>query len=209
MKKSILILFALILNLFLADAEYLKCGDQQIDNCKECGKDEEMDTCAKCEAEHFPLLENLLCFPCDDPTFGQIGCLGECDSTDYTTSGFAYCEKCKEGFYNLEGFCYQCEIGSPGCIKCTYEKEIEQESKRFKCQQCLNEQEYRLNDAFRCEKCNEFLENCNKCHFIGEQAKCVECNSGYYVNSDDTCSSCYTQYITGGYCHICSLDFKT
>ena len=208
MKKSILILFALILNLFLADAEYLKCGDQQIDNCKECGKDEEMDTCAKCEAQHFPLLENLLCFPCDDPTFGQIGCLGECDSTDYTTSGFAYCEKCKEGFYNLEGFCYQCEIGSPGCIKCTYEKEIEQESKRFKCQQCLNEQEYRLNDAFRCEKCNEFLENCNKCHFFGEQALCDECNSGYYVNSDDTCSSCYTQTITGGYCHICSLDLK-
>ena len=168
MKKIIMIIFALIMNLFNANAESLKCGDQQIDNCKECAKGEESNSCAKCEAEHFPLLENLFCLPCDDPTFGQVGCLGECDSSDYSISGIAYCNNCKEGYYNEEGICYKCAIAIPGCSICTYEKKIEQEDKRFKCQKCLNEEEYRLNDDSRCKKCNEFLPYCKKCHFFGE-----------------------------------------
>ena len=32
------------------------------------------------------MLENLLCIPCTDPILGQVGCQGECDSSDYSTS---------------------------------------------------------------------------------------------------------------------------
>ncbi len=38
------------------------------------------------------------------------------------------------------------------------------------------------------------------------KAHCDECYSGYYVNSDKNCSSCYYQSITGGECRICSSD---
>ena len=174
MNKACLIFFTLLLVFFLAKSVVKKCGEEQIDNCKECGKDEDANSCAICEPEHFPLLENLLCIPCDDSYLGQIGCKGECDSKDYSNSGFAYCQDCKEGYYNLEGLCYKCEIGSPGCVKCTNEKEEGTENKRFKCLKCLNEEEYRINSDYRCEKCNEFLYNCKKCHFLENQPQCDE-----------------------------------
>ena len=145
-----------------------------------------------------------------DPILGQVGCQGECDSSDYSTSGFAYCKECKEGYYNLEGLCHECEEGSPGCKECTYAYEETDESKRFKCQKCVNEEEYILNENFHCEKCNERLPNCKKCHSKNEggviQAQCDECFSGYYVNSDKTCSSCDIHDIIGGECRICSSD---
>ena len=136
MRKINMIFFALILNLFLPNAESLKCGEEQIDNCKECAIGEESNICAKCEAEHFPLLENLLCIPCDDPIYGQIGCKGNCDSSSYSDSGFAYCEECKPGYYNVEGLCYKCSRGSDECVECTYEKEDNSDEKIFKCTKC-------------------------------------------------------------------------
>ena len=72
MDKAILILFALILNLSTEKVDVLKCGDEIIDNCEECGKGDQSDSCAVCKANHFPLLENLLCISCDDPILGQI-----------------------------------------------------------------------------------------------------------------------------------------
>ena len=49
------------------------------------------------------------CIRCDDSIYGQIGCKGECDSEDYFNLGFVYCKECKEGYYNLEGICKNCE----------------------------------------------------------------------------------------------------
>ena len=207
MEKTItLIIFLLILKLSMIKANSIKCGDKEIDNCKVCGQGEESESCATCEVEHFPVLDNLLCFACDDSIYGQVGCKGECDSSEYSKSGFAYCQECKEGYYNLEGICYKCEIGSPGCISCTYSEKEVIESKRFKCQKCLNNEEYRIDDNFRCEKCDELLSHCKKCHYSEGQPQCDECESDYFVNSEKTCSACYYQSISGGECHICSSD---
>jgi hypothetical protein len=132
-----------------------RCGEERIENCKECGKGEESNSCSICEVDHFLLLENLLCISCTDPILGQVGCQGECDSSDYSNSGFAYCKECKEGYYNLEGLCHECEVGSPGCEECTYVYEETSENKIFKCLKCLNEEEYIINEDFLCEKCND------------------------------------------------------
>ena len=208
MKAIILILFTLIFNPFLVKADNLKCGDQEIENCKVCGQGEASDSCATCQAEHFPVLDNLLCLSCEDPIYGQVGCKGECDGKDYSNSGFAYCQECKEGYYNLEGLCYKCEVGSPGCILCSNEKETGTQNEKFKCKKCLNENEYRINEDFRCQKCNELLPNCNKCHFSGEKPICDECYDRYFINSEKKCSSCYYTSISGGECLICSDDMK-
>ena len=106
--------------------------------------------------------------------------------------------------------CRECEVGSPGCEECTYVYEETDENKRFRCLKCLNEEEYIINEDFRCEKCNERLPYCKKCHYEKEgemiKAHCDECYSGYYVNSDKTCSSCDIHDIIGGECRICSSD---
>ena len=212
MNNATFILLILILNFSHEKADVKKCGSEIIDNCKECGKKEKSDSCALCEAEHFPLLENLFCIPCNDQIYGQIGCQGECDSSDYSNSGFAYCKECKEGYYNLEGLCFRCETGSPGCKKCTYISEENSENKRFKCQKCVNEVEYIINEDFRCEKCNEKIKYCQRCHFEkkGEDnlPQCDECIKGFYLNYNKTCSLCYYRDIVGGECKICSLDGK-
>ena len=149
-----------------------------------------------CESEHFPILENLLCLPCNDSYYGQIGCKGECDSSDFSNSGFAYCQKCKEGYYNIEGICHPCNEGSQGCAECTYKNEENDTNKIFKCKKCLNDEEYKLNDEFRCVKCNEYLKNCQKCHFIGDnfEVKCDDCLNGYYSEEYKTC--CNRERIT-------------
>ena len=123
MDKLTLIILILMFNFSILKQEVKKCGEEKIENCKVCGQGNESNSCAVCEDEHFPLLENLLCLPCNDSLYGQIGCKGECDSSDYSNSGFAYCQECKEGFYNLEGICHSCNEGSPGCKECTYVKE--------------------------------------------------------------------------------------
>ena len=212
MYKRTFIFFYLLLSFSILKANIMNCGEEQINNCKECGKEEESNSCAICELKHFPLLENLFCIPCDDKIYGQVGCEGECDSSDYSNSGYAYCQACKEGYYNLDGLCQECGRSSPGCIKCTNEKETSSEKKVFKCQKCLNEEEYIIDENFQCIKCNGKLANCKKCHYekIGEilQPQCDECLAGYYLNSDKNCSKCHIEYSTDKQCVICSSELK-
>lgn len=124
MNKLNFIILICIINLLLIRGKFLTCGEEQINNCKECGKDSQSNSCTTCQVEHFPLLENLLWIPCDDPIYGQAGCEGECDSSKYSQTGFISCQKCKEGYYNLEGLCYTCNTGSPGCKECTFNYKI-------------------------------------------------------------------------------------
>ena len=166
MNQIIFVLLSLIMIISIVNNSSLKCGEEEIINCKVCNDEDDFNSCGVCEKEHFPLLENKLCFPCNDSLYGQIGCKGECNSSDYSNSGFAYCQECKEGFYNLEGICHKCSQGSPGCLECSYEKS-EAGNKQFKCHRCLNDEEYRIDD-FQCLKCNELITKCQKCHFIGE-----------------------------------------
>ena len=78
MKMNTIFLCFLFSNLLFLEVNTLTCGNNQIENCKECGKGNQSDTCATCEDNHFSLLENLFCFSCDDPIYGQPGCKGAC-----------------------------------------------------------------------------------------------------------------------------------
>ena len=71
----------------------------------------------------------------------------------------------KEGYYNLEGFCYSCLKGAIGCKKCTVLFiNNKMEEKIYKCTEYLND-EYRLDaNNNNCYHCG--MNNCQKCHYI-------------------------------------------
>ena len=205
MKIKTVIILTILFNLLIIKSETLKCGGEQIENCQECGSSN-LDECAQCKNNHFSLLENLLCIPCDDPIYGQIGCKGTCNPEGYSETGFALCDECKTGFYNIEGLCYRCSINSKECAECTYEEEGSEE-KVFKCTKCSSN-EYRVNERFYCEKC--YIDNCLSCHYPDESSEpeCDECFYGYYVNSEKKCSKCQKKDIPGGECIVCSSDLN-
>ena len=210
MNKAHLIILSLTLNLLLSvKAEAKQCGEETIDNCKDCGKFESIyDSCGTCQDNHFPLMDNLLCIACNDPLYGQAACEGNCDSSEYITSSNVLCDNCIEGYYSLNGLCYRCNIGNEGCKKCTYLPEnINNDTKIFKCQECISS-EYKLEEN-ACRKCGwSDIESCSKCHFEGADLHpvCDECNYNYYVNPQKTCTYCKYKSINGGHCYICSED---
>ena len=63
------------------------------------------DTCIECKSKYFLFFNNLLCLACDDKIYGQVGCGGNCDSSNYIVTRNVFCEEngCKEGYYNLNG----------------------------------------------------------------------------------------------------------
>ena len=71
----------------------------------------------------------------------------------------------------------------PACKKCTYQSEGDENTKEFRCQECISS-EYKL-ENFECHKCNELnlISNCIQCHFEGEDQhpECDTCEYGYYV----------------------------
>ena len=199
-------ILTLVITQIFINTEAKLCGDEEIKNCKTCGKFDDLDSCGTCEDSYFLVMDNLLCLPCNDTLYGQVGCKGNCDASDYKTTSHALCDECKEGYYSINGFCISCDMGSPGCKECTYESEGESTSKKFKCQKCLSN-EYKL-ENYECNKCDDLkpISNCNKCHFEGEDQHgvCDICQYDYYLNSEKTCSSCYYIDIEGGWCKICS-----
>ena len=110
-----------ILSLVFCRFDVMKCGDEVIENCHKCGTDDKKNTCAQCKDKHFPFFNDLFCIPCDDPLYCQVGCGGNCDATNYLDTRNIICEKngCKEGYYNLNGFCIPCSTGSPDCKSCS------------------------------------------------------------------------------------------
>ena len=188
------------------------CEDRLIDNCKECGKGNESNSCSICEAEHFPLLENLFCFACDDPLYGQEGCKGECKRINDTNNTlYVNCQDCKQGYFNNGGICHKCDEIIPGCLDCTYKIENGVENK--KCLKCSKEDGYRIIEDSTCDKCESFLSNCTKCHFVGDEgteSECDECSDGFYLTSSKTCIPCEEHFYSANgnvYCYICSKDF--
>ena len=110
MNHNILVFLIFIYSVFLVEVDALVCGNNQIENCKECGKGNKSDTCAICEDNYFPLLENIFCFSCDDPVYGQAGCKGACSyKIDNTNELYVNCKDCKEGYFNKEGVCFKCD----------------------------------------------------------------------------------------------------
>ena len=192
-------LFLSLLNLlyiFIDKSYALKCGEQEIKNCLECGNGDKLDTCMKCEEKYFLFFHNLTCLACDDANYGQIGWGGNCDGSRYITDGVVYCDKdCKEGYYNIEGICYKCSEVCPGCKKCKNDD-------KFICEECINN-EYNLDKNFSlCVHCS--LPNCIKCHFEENGSQiCDNCSSGFYL-SNGLCIECKYVEISNGICQVCS-----
>ena len=96
--------FLILISLFnIIHSEVLKCGDKEIENCEQCGTGENSNTCIKCKDKHFLFFNNLYCLPCADKNYGQVGCGGNCKSTNLNEERIIECNlnDCKEGYYNL------------------------------------------------------------------------------------------------------------
>ena len=68
---------------------------------------------------------------------------------------------CKEGFYNLNGICFNCSVGSSGCKIYSYTLNEKNEHEYY-CSVCLNN-EYILNSQGKCQHCS--INFCRKCHY--------------------------------------------
>ena len=210
MNKETLVLLILILTIFFAGTNTLECGENQIENCKECSK-EVGDSCGICEPNHFPLLENLFCLPCNDPRYGQVGCKGECVRTNNTDSPFIYCTECEKGFFNEDGICRNCSEILSGCSECAYEKVGSSDEEKLKCKKCLNEEEYSLNElSGKCIHCSDNQWDCKKCHYKKDkslQSECEECSTGC-LNSNKECENHIINIDTSGSCYRCKNNEK-
>jgi hypothetical protein len=193
---------------FLIQLLILQSFAQTIPNCEEF--DPNTNTCTKCEDKYFPLFHNMFCIPCDDKDYGQVGCGGNCDASKYENDRFVYCERnrCKEGYYELEGLCLKCgDFEAPGCKKChnTLTQIDDQIDYQFTCEECLSN-EYKMDEFGICQKCQ--MDGCLECIYTNDYSntECLQCASDYYLTSEKTCERCYQQEIPNGYCWVCSDD---
>ena len=198
MKINFLLILVLLISLSNSN-QSSKCAEETIDHCTQCGTGENSDSCSTCENNYFQFFNNLLCLSCNDPTYGQIGCEGNCNNTYFRKNLQPFCEKCKEGYFYINGNCTSCSKVFQGCSKCDYERN--QDKENFTCIKCLNN-EYTLTDEGFCEKCS--FPNCDICHYNNGKVECYKCNEGYYKNSAGDCLECYYHNIEGGYCKVCS-----
>ena len=165
MKNPNILIFCFILNLIYFKSNSLKCGGEEIENCEKCGTGEKANTCIECKDKYFLFFNNLYCIPCNDPLYGNVGCVGSCDSTNYLKDSNIMCNECKEGFFKLNGFCLDCTYGSPGCKRCSL-KINERNQVEYICNECFSN-EYRLDSSSG--KCYHYgKNNCKKCHFDKE-----------------------------------------
>ena len=181
---------------FLLTKQEDECGSNPVTNC--CKYDYVKGKCTECESGFFPLNDG--CIPCDDENEGQKGCEGSCDSSKYSITRNVLCDKCKEGYYNIEGICLQCSIGSPNCTNCSYEVYEGSDKKIFKCLKCVND-DYRVDG--KCRTCS-LPPNCLKCRYAPEthNSECIQCQNGFHL-MNGKCYSCYKkrESIVGGSCY--------
>ena len=172
-----------ILSLVFCRFDVMKCGDEVIENCHKCGTGDKKNTCAQCKDKHFPFFNDLFCIPCDDPLYGQVGCGGNCDATNYLDTRNIICEKdgCKEGYYNLNGFCIPCSTGSPECKRCSVTLN-ENNEEEFKCLECINNNYYLDPNDGKCYSygCYSYCRKCNYTNFNDYyDSICYECENGF------------------------------
>ena len=203
MKIKFLIYF--LLTFFFISSKELQCEDEKIEHCTKCNTGDDSDSCSTCEEKYFPFFSDLLCYPCNDPLYGQEGCIGKCNSTNITYFRHALCEEggCKEGFYYEDGNCYNCSMRQNGCKKCSYKKQENQIYGNVICLECKNSS-YNLTEDGKCQLCSAY--DCEDCHYEDNytRAVCDKCFDGYYSDLNGQCKSCRTSYIDNGYCKICS-----
>ena len=132
-----------ILAIVLSFSFNLKCGEEEIEHCEECG---EGNTCIKCEDKHFLFFNNLLCLPCDHKYYGQKGCGGNCDGSKFKDNGLVLCEedKCKKGYYYVNGICNECSNIINVCSDCFFDDD----NQKPVCNECISK-EFKLNKDFK------------------------------------------------------------
>ena len=203
MRRSILMLLLLSNLLFLSN-EATTCEGETIDQCTACDTGEDSDSCSKCEPGYFPFLGNYFCLACNDSTFGQKGCIGNCDGTNFTTNKYAYCEEdgCAEGYAYHDGVCYNCAQKITGCSKCIYKVPEYPTYGNFTCLECRSNQ-FKL-QYDECEPCE--MDGCDLCHYNENYTEkiCDKCDEIHYFNEEGKCQPCKKEYIKGGTCYICS-----
>jgi len=184
----------------------LNCGgEQEIPHCSQCGTGNDNYKCISCEDKYFLFAHNLMCMRCNDPTYGQIGCGGNCDGSNYEKTRLALCNEndCLPGFYNIRGTCFKCNENSPHCSKCSYEYQNGGKEKVFKCLEC-DDPDYKVlnKKGGQCKKCS--VSNCKKCYFDeNDNDACEECEYNYYVDGAKTCTKCDWVNIPGGKYYHC------
>ncbi len=172
MKRKFTIKF-IILFFLISNVLPLKCGENEIDNCLQCGEGENSSKCSLCEDKYFLVLGGEKCISCNDEYLGQIGCDGNCHLMKSERNIF--CDKCKEEYYYemSEGICASCSYFFENCLKCSYSSENgENNEKVFKCLEC--DESFYLNEAQ--DKCVICDYNCKKC--LNENI-CDICLDGY------------------------------
>jgi len=195
--------YTLFITNFLFTIQKL-CGRSEIAHCIEC--DTEHEKCTKCENKYFVLFAGLKCISCNDKLYGQLACEGNCDGSRYNELKNVLCDECKEGYYNINGICHQCSVGSENCNKCSYVAPPGSDQKKFKCLECVGGLygQYRV-DSYdgKCHTCQK--PNCTECVFIDgtkDDYNCIKCIDNFYP-SNGKCKECHYNhnYITGGICY--------
>ena len=174
------IIFSFLILLFLLIISYaLKCQENTIENCIECGTGENSDKCSVCQEKYFLALNGEVCIKCDDSYYGMVGCSGTCTLIKENANVKCQEDSCKTGYYELApGYCAICSLTDQNCIECEYLKD----KNEFKCQKCKDY--YFPNEDGICEECQS--EKCKKC---SNKDFCLECDNGFTAYPDGICYS--------------------
>ena len=191
--------------IFINSINCLNCGDRNISHCLKCGKGEDDNKCALCEDKYFLFFHNLFCKPCNDSLYGQIGCDGYCDGSQYEKARMPLCNEndCNLQFYNFEGICIKCTNAYPHCLECNYNYLNGGKEGIFQCLKCVKPYYKVFNNKDRkCYQCHVI--NCKRCYFDeNDNDACDECLMDYYVNENKTCSKCFWKDINGESYYYC------
>ena len=164
---------------------YIK--DKKCSECDlNCGNCIEISTkCTSCKEDSNSFLYNNTCYQCESSE--------KC--VNYINNSFCQCDKCKEGFYQLN---YQCKNCISNCITC---------NNSFSCEKCVNN--FYINAEGICTQCPKNCattkpndcrcETCNEHFFININYECEECDKNCKTcsNNKNNCNSCENgKYLT-------------
>ena len=208
MKYNFFLLISLLLvNVSIQNS--VKCDGETIDKCTACNTGENSGSCSACEDNTFLFFHNLVCLPCNNSIYGQVGCGRKCNGTNFIKTRQISCEEggCIDGYYRTDyGTCRTCSSISPYCSKCSYEIPENKTYYEFKCLECESD-EYIIDQYGKCNNCT--MVYCEKCEFDEKKTKtiCKKCIEGYDKNKYGECAICSNDTFSFSYlnkiCYKC------